>query len=139
MPRGSSDPNSRSSATSIDGDASAVPRFRLAELIAALSLASDLGTGQPWEHALRTCLLALGVAEELGATEAELAEVYNVALLRFVGCSADSHETRAFVGGDDIAFRAGIAPLFVADLPDLLSYVVSRRAQGAGRPSRGVV
>ena len=32
----------------------------LAELVAALSLASDLGVGQPMEHVLRGCLLAIG-------------------------------------------------------------------------------
>lgn len=49
--------------------------FRLAELIAALSLATDLGMGQPMGHALRTCLLAQGLGRELGLKEEELAEV----------------------------------------------------------------
>jgi hypothetical protein len=31
---------------------------RLAELAIALSLATDLGTGQPLEHGLRTCWLS---------------------------------------------------------------------------------
>lgn len=31
---------------------------RLAELTTALSLATDLGTGQPLEHGLRTCWLS---------------------------------------------------------------------------------
>ena len=33
------------------------PDLRLAELIAALSLATDLGMGQPMEHALRSSIL----------------------------------------------------------------------------------
>ena len=35
------------------------PSGRLAELTVALSLATDLGTGQPMEHGLRTCWLSL--------------------------------------------------------------------------------
>ena len=39
---------------------------RLAEVLAALSLATDLGMGQPMEHMLRQCLIALRLAERLG-------------------------------------------------------------------------
>ena len=35
---------------------------RAAEVVAALSLATDLGSGQPLEHALRTAILAVGIA-----------------------------------------------------------------------------
>ena len=35
---------------------------RLAELVAALSLGIDLGFGQPMEHVLRQCLIALRLA-----------------------------------------------------------------------------
>src|SRR5690606_11589608 len=81
-------------------------RIRLAELVAALSLATDLGTGQPLEHALRTCLLATVAGEQLGLRSSALGDVYYLALLRFVGCTADAHEEAALVGGDEIAFRA---------------------------------
>ena len=37
--------------------------IRLAELVAALSLGIDLGFGQPMEHVLRQCLIALRLAE----------------------------------------------------------------------------
>ena len=39
---------------------------RLAELVAALSLGVDLGFGQPMEHVLRQCLIALRLGERLG-------------------------------------------------------------------------
>ncbi len=39
---------------------------RLAELVAALSLGIDLGFGQPMEHVLRQCLIALRLAERIG-------------------------------------------------------------------------
>jgi hypothetical protein len=39
---------------------------RLAELVAALSLGIDLGFGQPMEHVLRQCLIALRIGERVG-------------------------------------------------------------------------
>src|SRR5918997_1840098 len=81
-------------------------RVRLAELIAALSLATDLGLGLPQEHVLRQTRLALGLGEQLGLGTADRAAVYHVALLAWVGCTADGYEL-ASVFGDDLELRAG--------------------------------
>jgi len=64
--------------------------LRLAELIAALSLASDLGMGQPMEYALCSCVLAVRLGETLGFSESELRETYYQALLRYIGCNAET-------------------------------------------------
>ena len=50
----------------MSSDGGTRPDVRLAELVAVLSLASDLGMGQPMEHAMRTCLIALRLGDELG-------------------------------------------------------------------------
>ena len=60
---------------------------RLAEVLAALSLATDLGMGQPMEHALRRCLLAVRLGEVLGLSDRELGHVYYVGLVCSVGCT----------------------------------------------------
>jgi HD-GYP domain-containing protein (c-di-GMP phosphodiesterase class II) len=78
---------------------------RLAELVASISLATDLGLGQPMEHVLRSCILGLRIAEDLQLEESERAVVYYVALLAWLGCHADSHEQSTWFG-DDIALRA---------------------------------
>ena len=83
--------------------------MRLAELIAALSLATDLGMGQPMSHALRTCLIALSLGRALDFSERDLADTYYTTLLRFVGCTADSHEFLDFAAGDDVGFRQAVA------------------------------
>jgi hypothetical protein len=80
-------------------------RLRLAELVAAWSLATDLGLGLPQEHVLRQCRIALGLGERLGLGEADRAAVYYVAMLAWVGCTADSHEL-AHLFGDDLELRA---------------------------------
>jgi HD-GYP domain-containing protein (c-di-GMP phosphodiesterase class II) len=79
---------------------------RLAELVAALSLGVDLGFGQPMEHVLRQCLIALRIAERVGMDEQRRADVYYTALLVNVGCHSDAHEQAKWFG-DDIALKAG--------------------------------
>ena len=81
------------------------PRARLAELVAALSLGVDLGFGQPMEHVLRQCLIALRLAELLELDEQERAVVYYTALLVNVGCHSDAHEQAKWFG-DDIGLKA---------------------------------
>jgi len=80
-------------------------RLRLAELVAALSLGIDLGFGQPMEHVLRQCLIALRLAERIGLTPEERAVVYYTALLVDVGCHTDAHEQAKWFG-DDIATKS---------------------------------
>src|SRR5918912_1813479 len=97
----------RSTPSRLSSMASEVDRshVRLAELVAALSLGIDLGFGQPMEHVLRQCLIALRLAEGLGLDEEERAVVYYTSLLINVGCHTDAHEQAKWFG-DDIATKA---------------------------------
>lgn len=80
--------------------------IRLAELVASLSLGIDLGFGQPMEHILRQCLIALRIAEDMGLGDEERSTVYYTALLTNVGCHSDAHEQAKWFG-DDIQLKAG--------------------------------
>lgn len=114
------------------------PPLRLAEFIAAISLATDLGMGQPIEQGLRTCLVALELADMVGAEASVLPEVYYTALLRFLGCTADAHEAAA-IGGDDIALRAAIAPV-LGDAPGpFLRAVLPALGPGLPAPRRAAL
>lgn len=104
---------------------------RLAEVIAALSLATDLGLGQPMEHHLRACLLAVAIAEELKLSAGDRRDVYYMALLRWVGCTAHAHEASELYG-DEIAMRARIALADPADPRELVPLAL--RHLGEGRP-----
>src|SRR5437867_3085748 len=79
------------------------PRVRVAEVVAALCLATDLAMGQPLEHGLRRALLAVWLGEELGLSREELLDAYYVALLGSVGCTAQAANFAAYCG-DEIAF-----------------------------------
>ena len=97
---------------------------RLAELAIALSLATDLGTGQPLEHGLRTCWLSLKAAEALGLDGSTRSCVYHVALLRFLGCTSDASTTAVLAGGDDVALNAMFAPMLNAEPGESLRFLV---------------
>jgi HD-GYP domain-containing protein (c-di-GMP phosphodiesterase class II) len=107
-------------------------RVRLAELVAAISLFTDAGTGQPQEHAVRTCVVAMRVAERLGLSRADAVTVYYATLLRFLGCTADAHEAAALAGGDELGLYAALAPTVMGTRSEELAGIV--RAVGAGAP-----
>jgi len=104
--------------------------IRAAEVVGALSLATDLGTGQPLEHALRTAVLAVRLGQLAGASGEELADTYYLALLHASGCTSNSHEA-AKLFGDDIGHRAAF---FLIDPTNPAEVMAFYRAHvGAGR------
>lgn len=86
-------------------------KLHMVELLGAISLATDLGTGQPHFHGVRASVLAAAVAHQLGLDDQGVADVQRVALLRSLGCTADTRETARMAGGDDLAFLSGMAPV----------------------------
>src|SRR5690348_5571218 len=103
---------------------------RLAELVAALSLGVDLGFGQPMEHVLRQCMIALRLAEIAGLGDKERSVVYFTALLVNVGCHSDAHEQAKWFG-DDIAMKAG---KYNHELGSLGGALAMMRMVGSGNP-----
>jgi HD-GYP domain-containing protein (c-di-GMP phosphodiesterase class II) len=106
------------------------PRVRLAELVAALSLGVDLGFGQPMEHVLRQCLIALRLADHAGLDQRDRMAVYYTALLVNVGCHADAHEQAKWFG-DDIALKSG---KYAHEFGSVRGALASMRLVGAGNP-----
>ncbi len=77
---------------------------RRVEVLAGLSVAIDLGLGQPAEHMLRSAVVACRIADRLGLSAQQRATVYYTTLLMWIGCHADSQEYARWFG-DDIAVR----------------------------------
>lgn len=102
---------------------------RLAELLAVLSLGADLGMGQPMEHAMRQCVIALRIGELLGLTEDDRAVLYYVSLIAWVGCHIDAYEQAKWFG-DDLALKADfrlVDPVGIRSLGHMIGQI------GAGR------
>ena len=83
---------------------------RLNEILAALSLACDVGNDFPMEKGLRNTLLAVRLASELGVRGEALSAIYYIGLLRFIGCSGYADETSK-IFPDDNAMRGAMAPV----------------------------
>jgi HD-GYP domain-containing protein (c-di-GMP phosphodiesterase class II) len=103
---------------------------RLAELVAALSLGVDLGFGQPMEHVLRQCLIALRLAERIGLDAQARAGVYYTALLINVGCHTDAHEQAKWFG-DDIGLKSD---KYEHEFRSVSGAVAGMRRIGSGNP-----
>ncbi len=105
--------------------------IRAAELVAALSIGTDLGTGQPLEHAVRSAALAVRLGELAGASADELADTYYVALLHASGCTSNGHEAGQLFG-DDISHRAAFYLIDPTKPDEVIEFY--RAFVGLGRP-----
>jgi HD-GYP domain-containing protein (c-di-GMP phosphodiesterase class II) len=73
----------------------------MAEILSALSTALDVVEGQPRGHAVRTCLLAMAIAERLGLDKENRNRLYFASLLKDAGCSNNSARIAKIFGADD--------------------------------------
>ena len=113
---------------------------RLAELVATLSLATDLGRGEPMEHCLRQTVIALRIGDRIGIGERDRAATYYTGLLANVYCHADAHEQAEWFG-DDIAAKHGAYEAGVFEFLRMIgaSQKGLRRARKvAGFPGQGI-
>jgi HD-GYP domain-containing protein (c-di-GMP phosphodiesterase class II) len=107
---------------------------RLAELMAALSIATDLGMGQPLETALCSCVVAMRLGEALHLDSATLRDVYYQALLRYIGCNSDADALAALMG-DELALRHDFATVDTGRPPEVLGLAMRYlRQASAGEP-----
>ena len=107
---------------------------RLTEILTALSLATDLGFGQPPEHMLRSARIGMRLGERLGLTPEELAVLYDVSILTYVGCPVYGNEA-AMLFGDDINFRAHAVEVDLAGFPAMV-FMLRRAGYGTGALNR---
>lgn len=77
-------------------------------LMAAISLATDVGMAAPLETGLAACLVAASLADWLGLSATMQQRAYQLALLQHIGCTAASAQV-ASVMGDELVMRAHAA------------------------------
>lgn len=116
-----------------DGPVADVRNVRLTDLLAAVSLAVDLGLGQPEGHVVRSAVAAARLDERLGGPT-DRTVVFDIALMGWLGCIADSREAAHWFG-DDIAYRAGVYDLDMLPLP-FLGYLLSHAGRDDPLPVR---
>jgi len=74
-------------------------RVRVAEVVGALCLATDLAMGFPFEHGFRSTLVAMRLADRLGVDDETATRTYYVCLLSYAGCTADAEIDAELFGG----------------------------------------
>lgn len=104
--------------------------MRLEDVLEAMSLATDLGLGQPTEHMVRSSRLAVRLAVRLGLQGEPLRTLRDVSLLTYVGCPVYGNDV-AHSFGDDIEFRARVPEVDLAGFPAM---VFMLRRAGANGP-----
>jgi HD-GYP domain-containing protein (c-di-GMP phosphodiesterase class II)/DNA-binding CsgD family transcriptional regulator len=104
--------------------------IRLAELLATVSLASDLAHDVPPESALRDALLTAGLGRLAGWPDAEVSDAYYLALLYHVGCTAAVAQQSRL--GDDIAVRRWLSEADFAKPQEVAQVAMTRLARQWG-------
>ena len=109
--------------------------LRLSDILAALSVTTDLGMGQAPEKGVRSCLLATGLARALGLPGEDVRDVYFASLMRHLGCTATAALEARLFGGDELASRRVFEPADFGDRREMLALTLSTgRASGVQRP-----
>jgi putative nucleotidyltransferase with HDIG domain len=109
--------------------------IRVSELLAALSRAVDLTAGYTTGHAVRSCLIAMRIADRLDLPPAGRSALFYALLLKDTGCSATSPAiSELFEGTDEMAVKRALSPANARPLSRQLGFIVQT---GAGRGLRG--
>jgi HD-GYP domain-containing protein (c-di-GMP phosphodiesterase class II) len=107
-------------------------QVRTAEVIAALSLATDLGMGFPLEHGLHSSLFAMRLCERLGVSAETASQAYYGCLLFYVGCTVDADIASEIF--EDGALLAHFAPAMFGSRAQTLTGIL-RALAGPGSPA----
>jgi HD-GYP domain-containing protein (c-di-GMP phosphodiesterase class II) len=112
-------------------------QIRLAEVIAALCLATDLGMGLPFEHGLHSTLFAMRLGESLGVDSETASQTYYACLLVYVGCTADAEIAAELF--DEGALATHFAPVMFGSRAEMLAGMMRALATpGRAPPVRAV-
>ncbi len=87
----------------------------LAELAGGLSLATDMGAGQPLQSALASTILSTRLAARIGLTQEEQRLAYYSSVLRFIGCSSTAPEASQIGLGHDTSLHYSLSICDMAD------------------------
>ena len=113
-------------------------RISAAEVIAALSLATDLSIGFDFEHGLRSTLVAVRLAERLDVDRETAAQSYYACLLQQVGCTADIHMRAKILGDTREAVKNHLMPVWFGEPREMVAAIARSVAPDATLPVRAI-
>ena len=105
-------------------------RIRLSEVVSALSYALDLTEGQPIGHAVKSCIIGMRLADEIGLSREEKADLYYALLLKDMGCSSNAARIHQIFGGNEQNIKADFKTTDWTRLLEGFAYVRRHAAIG---------
>jgi HD-GYP domain-containing protein (c-di-GMP phosphodiesterase class II)/DNA-binding CsgD family transcriptional regulator len=111
-------------------------RVRLAELLAGLSIATDLGLGFPPEKTVRNAFISARLAAELGLADRACGDVYFASLLRYIGCTSFALDVAQHFGNEMTVVHSLGAVDETRPREVLPALVQTVRAAGRGQRTR---
>lgn len=112
-------------------------RVRAAELIAALSLATDMAMGVSLEYGLQSTLIAMRLADRMGVKGREATQTYYACLLFYVGCTTNA-DLAADIFADDYGLTTYGVPVRFGSRPEMMAGLLRAVAPpGGGLLARG--
>jgi HD-GYP domain-containing protein (c-di-GMP phosphodiesterase class II) len=111
-------------------------QIALSEVIGGLSYALDLTEGEPPGHAVRSCLIGMRVARELGLDAGTRSDLFYALLLKDAGCSANSARMAALFGADDHVLKRSSKRVDWSGALPAMIWAVRSVAPGGSRRAR---
>lgn len=105
--------------------------LRLADLLASVSLLSDLGFALPPEESMRSTIVATSIARRLGLDEATVSDAFYTTLIQHLGCAGFAHEASA-IYGDEMVLNAAAARVDTNDVRDVVGTLIRATTRGRG-------
>jgi putative nucleotidyltransferase with HDIG domain len=105
--------------------------IRMSDIISALSYALDLTEGQPMGHSVRACMIGMRLAEQVGMSLNDQADLYYGLLLKDAGCSSNASRLFHILGADEIRAKGAVKTTDWTCLGwDSLQYALTHVATG---------
>jgi HD-GYP domain-containing protein (c-di-GMP phosphodiesterase class II) len=108
-------------------------QLRMSEVLSALSYALDMTEGQAPGHAVRSCLIGMRIAEELGLDDESRSSLFYALLLKDAGCSSNAAKISSLFRGDDLRLKQGVKTVDWASFSANLIWAV-RNVAADGSP-----
>lgn len=106
---------------------------RLSEVVSALSYALDITEGQPMGHAVRTTLIGMRIAAQLGLSDDQRSALYYGLLLKDLGCSSNAARMATLFGADDQLLKYAFKLTNWTATRDAARYAFKHSLPGKGR------
>jgi HD-GYP domain-containing protein (c-di-GMP phosphodiesterase class II) len=80
----------------------------MSDIISALSYALDLTEGQPMGHSVRACVIGMRLAQQVGMSLDDQADLYYGLLLKDAGCSSNASRLFHILSADEIRAKGAV-------------------------------